>query len=108
MKKTRLRDIREDNDKTQEEIAKILQISRQYYSRYELEEIELPIRHYITLAKYYNISIDYLCGIIELPKPLKENKNITRIQLTAKQNKILKNYKDTPEYQKAIDKLLNI
>ena len=66
----RLRDLREDHDKTQADIAKILGISRQHYSLYEKGERELPMHHFITLAKYYNISLDYLSGIIQNPKPL--------------------------------------
>lgn len=63
-------DLRTDHDLTQKDIARILGISRQYYSRYENGDIDTPIRHLITLAKYYNVSIDYLCGIIDTPEPL--------------------------------------
>ena len=66
----RLRDMREDKDLRQEDVAKILNVSRQYYSRYELEQVELPIRHYKTLARLYNVSIDYLCGLISTPRTL--------------------------------------
>ena len=67
----RLKDLREDNDKTQEDIAKTLGISRQHYSLYERGERELPMHHFITLAKYYNVSLDYLAGIINSPRKLK-------------------------------------
>lgn len=67
---TRLKDIREDNDLEQKDVAKLLGISQQYYSRYELEQVELPIRHYKTLARIYNVSIDYLCGLISTPRTL--------------------------------------
>lgn len=66
----RLRDIREDFDKTQEDIARLLDTSRQQYARWESGAQELPMRHFITLARYYNISIDYLAGIIDTPRKL--------------------------------------
>lgn len=66
----RLRDLREDHDKKQEEIALILKISRQQYQLYESGKRELPMHHFITLARYYNVSLDYLAGLIETPKKL--------------------------------------
>ena len=66
----RLRDLREDSDSTQEQIAKILEISRQHYSLYERGERELPMHHFVTLARYYNVSLDYLAGLIDTPKKL--------------------------------------
>ncbi len=66
----RLRDIREDNDKSQETIAHILNISRQQYQLYESGKRELPMHHFITLARYYNVSLDYLVGVIDTPKKL--------------------------------------
>ena len=67
----RLRDLREDNDKTQEDIAQILGISRQHYSLYERGDRELPMHHFITLAKYYNVSLDYLAGLTTTSRKLK-------------------------------------
>lgn len=66
----RLRDLREDSDKTQEHIASILKISRQHYSLYERGERELPMHHFIALARYYNVSLDYLAGLIDIPRKL--------------------------------------
>ena len=66
----RLRDLREDADKTQKDIALLLQISRQHYSMYERGERELPMHHFITLARYYNVSLDYLAGLIDTPRKL--------------------------------------
>lgn len=66
----RLRDMREDHDKTQDDIARILGIMRQQYTKYELGKQELPMHHFITLAKYYNVSLDYLAGLTETPKKL--------------------------------------
>ena len=59
----RLRDLREDNDKTQKEIADILGTSQTMYARYERGANELPIHHLITLCNYYNVSADYILGI---------------------------------------------
>ena len=66
----RIRDMREDNDKKQEDIASVLQITRQQYQLYESGKRELPMHHFITLAKYYNVSLDYLAGLINTPKKL--------------------------------------
>ena len=66
----RLRDLREDADKNQAEIAQILSISRQHYSLYERGERELPMHHFRTLARYYNVSLDYLAGLVDTPRKL--------------------------------------
>ena len=66
----RLRDLREDADMSQLEIANLLNISQQHYSMYESGKREFPMHHFITLAKYYNVSIDYLVGLIDTPKKL--------------------------------------
>ena len=58
----RLRDLREDHDKTQQDIADILGTSQTMYARYERGANELPLRHLLTLAEYYGVSADYLVG----------------------------------------------
>ncbi len=63
MKFRRIKDLREDNDKYQKDIADLLGISQQYYSEYKSGKRTIPIQHLITLAKYYNTSIDYLVGL---------------------------------------------
>lgn len=63
MKFKRLKDLREDNDKLQKDIADLLGISQQYYSEYENGNRTMPIQHLITLAKYYNTSVDYIVGL---------------------------------------------
>lgn len=57
-----LRGLREDHDYSQSDIAAVLGISQQHYSKYETGEYELPLRHFITLAEYYGVSADYLIG----------------------------------------------
>lgn len=67
----RIRDLREDNDLTQSDIAKILTTTQQQYGRYENGQRELPIHHLITLCKYYNVSADFLIGLTDEMQPLK-------------------------------------
>ena len=66
----RLKDTREDSDKKQEEIALVLNITRQQYQLYESGKREMPMHHFVTLAKYYNVSLDYLAGLVDTPKKL--------------------------------------
>ena len=60
--KLRIRELREDNDLTQTEIAKYLHCDQSLYSKYERGERELPLVLAVKLADYYHISIDYLVG----------------------------------------------
>ncbi|MBR1739568.1 MAG: helix-turn-helix transcriptional regulator [Ruminococcus sp.] len=59
----RLRDLREDNDMSQEQMARLLNCSQQTYSRYESHTTEIPLESLIFLADYYDTSVDYLLGI---------------------------------------------
>ena len=58
----RMRDLREDHDKTQQEIADVLGTSQTMYARYERGANELPIHHLLVLCEYYRVSADYLLG----------------------------------------------
>jgi transcriptional regulator with XRE-family HTH domain len=66
--KLRIRDMREDNDLTQQQISKILLCDQSLYSKYERGEREVPISILIKLADYYKTSIDYLVGRTDNPK----------------------------------------
>lgn len=61
----RIRDLREDNDLTQTEIADFLGTSQTMYARYERGANEIPVRHIIKLCKLYNVSADYILGITD-------------------------------------------
>lgn len=74
MKFRRIKDLREDHDKFQKDIAELLGISQQYYSEYENGNRTIPITHLITLAKYYNTSIDYIVGLTDERNNSKQNK----------------------------------
>lgn len=65
----RIRDLREDNDRTQQEIADYLYMSRSVYRRYELGEREIPVWALIKLAKYYHTSTDYILGLTNRQEP---------------------------------------
>ena len=58
----RLRELREDSDLKQREIAKVLGTTQQVYSRYENGTNQLPIHHLITLSRFYKVSCDYILG----------------------------------------------
>lgn len=63
----RIRDLREDKDITQKEMAKILNCSQQVYSNYELGQRDIPTYILIKLSNFYNVSIDYILGITDNP-----------------------------------------
>lgn len=63
--------MREDHDKTQADIAKQLKITAQQYQLYESGKREIPLHLAVILARYYNVSLDYLAGLIDDPRPLK-------------------------------------
>lgn len=65
----RIRELREDHDLTQTQIAKILFMSQTGYSQYEIGKNDIPTKVLITLSEYYNTSIDYLLGITDEIKP---------------------------------------
>lgn len=58
----RLRDLREDHDLTQQEIADLLGCSQVTYSRYETDERHIPLEMLVTLADYYQVTLDYIVG----------------------------------------------
>ena len=66
----RVRDVREDNDKTQADISAFLQISRPQYQLYESGKREMPMHLFVALARYYNVSLDYLAGLTDTPRKL--------------------------------------
>ena len=69
LKYQHIRDLREDNDLSQKDIAKYLNVKQSTYSRYELNDRNIPIDIVIKLADYYNTSVDYLIGRTDEKKP---------------------------------------
>ena len=66
----RIRDLRDDADKTQTEVAQVIKTTQSYYAQYENGKREMPFSRAIELAKYYNVSLDYLAGLTDTPKTL--------------------------------------
>lgn len=73
----KLRGLREDNDLTQAQIAEVLGTSQTMYARYERGANEMPVRHLITLCRFYNVSADYFLDTApDRRKPLKRASRI--------------------------------
>lgn len=64
----RIKDLREDNDLKQRQLAEFLNCSQQVYSNYELGQRDIPIDVLIRLSRFYNVSVDYLLGLTNNPK----------------------------------------
>ena len=79
----RIRDLREDSDKTQKELADYLGTSTQHYGKYELGNAEIPFERAIQLAKFYNVSLDYIAGLTNSKRGLSHG------ELTEKQQELL-------------------
>ncbi|MBR6727440.1 MAG: helix-turn-helix transcriptional regulator [Clostridia bacterium] len=71
MKYNRIKDLREDADKNQSQVAEDLGLYTTTYARYERGEQEIPLCIAKALAEYYNISLDYIAGLIDTPRKLK-------------------------------------
>jgi len=87
----RLKDLREDADKTQAEIAELLGTTAQYYGRYEKGECELPFHRAVQLAKFYGVSLDYLAGLSGFK---------CEIALDKDEERMLKNWRSLSERNK--------
>ena len=70
----RLKNLREDNDLFQQDIAKLLKITRQQYSLYELGKRDLPIDLLVTLATFYKTSSDYILELTNIKEPYNKNR----------------------------------
>ena len=66
----RLMDLREDADKSQAEIARVIGTSQSYYAQYENGKRTIPFDRMVALARYYNVSLDYIAGLTDTPRKL--------------------------------------
>ena len=68
----RIRSLREDGDFTQSQIAALLNVGQKTYSDYELGKTRIPVESIIVLARHYNVSMDYICGITDIKNEFPE------------------------------------
>ena len=73
----RIRELREDCDKTQTEIAQLLKVGQRTYCDYELGKTRIPVDSLIILAKLYNVSMDYICGLSDDKNQFAKNLEFT-------------------------------
>ena len=66
---SRIRSLREDNDKTQTEIASLLKVGQRTYCDYELGKTRIPVDSLIVLAQLYDVDMNYICGISDVRRP---------------------------------------
>jgi len=71
--KTRIRELREDNDISQKAVAEYLKCDQSLYSKYELEKRDIPLYVIVKLASFYNTSTDFLLMLTNNPTPYKSN-----------------------------------
>ena len=65
----RIRSLREDSNRTQSYVAELLNVGQRTYCDYELGKTRIPVDSLIVLAKFYNVSMDYICGVSKLREP---------------------------------------
>lgn len=90
----RIRELREDNDKTQREVAEYLGTPYQYYAVYEKGTSEISFERAILLAKYYNVSLDYIAGLTN------NKRGISSSDLTDEQQALLDLVKSLSDNEK--------
>lgn len=95
----RIRNLREDRDLTQKQVADILFMQLTQYRRYETGERELPLELAIALSEFYNVPVDYLAGV-------SDKMTVPEEALTQDEKQLLENYRNLPEKEKT--KLIEI
>lgn len=100
----RLLELRKDADLTQDDLALILNINKHSISSYERDKSEPPDSIKIAIAKYFNVSIDYLLGVTDVPVPLDQQRLSIRLPKNFPQNKLpeLMNYAEYLAYKEKI------
>ncbi len=97
----RLKDIREDRDIGQKEIASVLETTQSAVSDFEAGKNMMRMDKYIKLAKYYNLSLDYLTGITDTPKPLWE-------EISEEDIALIRAFHKNKKHREAVKKLLDM
>ena len=100
----RLKDLRNDLDMTQTEVSKKFYLQPTQYRRYENGETDLPLEWAKKFAIFYNVSIDYIAGLIETERPL----HSTPETLSEKEAILVSQYRKNKKLQEAVDILLGL
>lgn len=87
----RLKDLREDKDLLQKDVAKVINTSSNYYGDYENGKGDLPFERVIELAKFYGVSIDYIAGLTN------DKRGLTRSELSDEETALIKKYRGLSE-----------
>lgn len=90
----RIRDLKEDADLKQCNVAKIIGISENQYGRYERGENDIPLEKALALANFYKVSLDYIAGRTN------DKKGLTRSELSAEETELLKKYRSLSDKRK--------
>ncbi len=90
----RIKDLREDADKKQSELASALYMQLTQYGRYERGERELPLSVAIALAKYYNVSLDYIAGLTNTKT------HLDKFVLSPQEEELLKTFRSLNDFEK--------
>lgn len=93
MKFQRIRDLREDRDLNQTQVARILNTTQSYYAQYERGERAIPLERAVILADFYNVSLDYLAGRTNNKKGY-ENKTQIKQTYNAKNQTVINKIED--------------
>lgn len=81
----RLKDLKEDADITQKQVADLIGVSMNHYGKYERGETDIPFEKAIILANYYNVSLDYLAGRTNIKNPISDKSQLLKIAELFKQ-----------------------
>lgn len=92
----RIRDLKEDNDINQKDVAQIIGMSEKQYARYERGETDIPMQAAIKLAKHYQVSLDYIAGLTN------EKTGLTRSDLPEDETELIKKFRSLTERQRGI------
>ena len=90
----RIRDLKEDSDIKQKDVAKIIGMSEKQYARYERGETDIPMQAAIKLAKYYNVSLDYIAGLTN------DKKGFNKSELPNSEVEMLKKFRSLSNERK--------
>lgn len=87
----RLKDLREDEEKNQTEISEVIKTTQSYYAQYENGKRQIPFDRVIEIAKYYNVSLDYIAGLTN------DKRGLTKSELNDRETELLKKFRSLSE-----------